>query len=128
MSCKLPYHVYASKVTLLHPESRKSQILARVFGWLNQQTGRNSRGYPQGWYRMPRNRFLRTLCKRICGILGGHEISKTEWGYGGGEYADRNCRWCDVLIRVPKDGNVWGATPAAVPDEIVDGIEKGGKE
>uniref|UniRef100_A0A6M3XS35 Uncharacterized protein n=1 Tax=viral metagenome TaxID=1070528 RepID=A0A6M3XS35_9ZZZZ len=37
----------------------------------------------------------------ICGIFG-HELSKTEWGYGGGEYADRWCRWCNKLIQVPK--------------------------
>ena len=37
----------------------------------------------------------------ICGTKG-HELSKTEWGYGGGEYADCWCRWCNKCIQVPK--------------------------
>lgn len=37
----------------------------------------------------------------ICG-LRGHETSKTEWRYGGGEYADCWCRWCNKFIQVPK--------------------------
>jgi len=43
--------------------------------------------------------FIRT---RLCGFLTGHELSETEWGYGGGRFVDRNCRWCDLLIQVPK--------------------------
>jgi hypothetical protein len=31
----------------------------------------------------------------------GHEISQTESGYGGGRWADKWCRWCDKLIKVP---------------------------
>jgi len=42
-------------------------------------------------------RFLQWLCE-----LAGHELSLTEWGYGGGDVADRWCRWCDKLIVVPK--------------------------
>lgn len=38
----------------------------------------------------------------VCGLFG-HELSKTEWGYGGGDTADRWCRWCNKLIVVPKD-------------------------
>ena len=38
----------------------------------------------------------------LCGKLTGHELSKTEWGYGGGKFVDRNCRWCDKVIKVPK--------------------------
>lgn len=41
----------------------------------------------------------------ICGFLTGHEISKTEWGYGGGKFADCNCRWCDHVIKVPVKEN-----------------------
>lgn len=37
----------------------------------------------------------------LCGIRG-HELSKTEWGYGGGDYADCWCRWCNKMISVPK--------------------------
>ena len=105
---KLGYHVMSEEVTLIHPESWKSQTLAAIWGWWNKQVGRPGREleYPQGWNHMPHN-FLRTPIKMLCGVLGGHEISKTEWGYGGGFYADRHCRWCDCLIQVPKDGNVW---------------------
>jgi hypothetical protein len=38
----------------------------------------------------------------ICGLFD-HELSKTEWGYGGGDTADCWCRWCNKLIEVPKD-------------------------
>ena len=37
----------------------------------------------------------------ICGLFG-HELSKTEWGYGGGDTCDRWCRWCNKLIVAPK--------------------------
>lgn len=63
--------------------------------------------YPQLWDKWPgfmtRHRGPR-LCatkERVCGVITGHEISKTEWGYGGGKFVDRNCRWCDHVIRVP---------------------------
>ena len=42
----------------------------------------------------------------LCGILTGHEISKTEFGYGGGGYIDRNCRWCDKVIKIPIKENI----------------------
>lgn len=58
--------------------------------------------YPQGWYFMPRNKIIRSFLQTLCKIVGGHELSETEWGYGGGEYADRWCRWCDKMIQVPK--------------------------
>lgn len=46
-------------------------------------------------------KILVAIIQFFCG-LKGHELSKTEWGYGGGEYADRWCRWCNKLIKVPK--------------------------
>ena len=46
-----------------------------------------------------RRRFIQWLC----GVLTGHEISKTEWGYGGGKFVDCNCRWCDKLIKIHKE-------------------------
>ena len=46
--------------------------------------------------------WLVLIVQFLCG-LRGHELSKTEWGYGGGEYADRWCRWCNKRIIVPKD-------------------------
>ena len=47
-------------------------------------------------------KFLSKTIQFICG-LRGHELSKTEWGYGGGDTADCWCRWCNKLIEVPKD-------------------------
>jgi len=82
----------------------------------SNQTGDRS-DYPQTWWCMPkcwktkkescgcdsmvltrRSAFLQGVCK----VFTGHEISKTEWGYGGGKFVDRHCRWCDKLIKVPK--------------------------
>lgn len=51
--------------------------------------------YPQTWNFMPRNWFLRKFLQVLCGILGGHEISETEFGYSGGKNVFCNCRWCD---------------------------------
>ena len=64
---------------------------------------RKETDYPQLWYHMPRKRNyprLRRFLQWGCGLLG-HELSKTEWGYGGGKYADRWCRWCDKIFSVP---------------------------
>lgn len=64
--------------------------------------------YPQTWYYMPSNSWLRTQLQNICGRITGHEGSRTEWGYGGGDFVDNNCRWCDFILKVPKnqhDGN-----------------------
>jgi hypothetical protein len=52
---------------------------------------------------MPHNPLVRKIIQYLCGWFGGHELSETEWGYSGGETADRNCRWCNKLIKVPKD-------------------------
>ncbi len=49
--------------------------------------------------------------------MTGHEISKTEWGYGGGLFVDRNCRWCDKVIKVPK-----------YEEDIPLGLESGAEE
>ena len=38
----------------------------------------------------------------LCGFCGGHEISKTEWSYGGGDLTEVWCRWCDKMKQVPK--------------------------
>ncbi len=61
------------------------------------------REYPQTWYYMPRNRWLRGKLQALCGKFIGHEGSKTEWGYGGGDFVDNNCRWCDFVVKVPKN-------------------------
>ncbi|KKL23295.1 hypothetical protein LCGC14_2426800 [marine sediment metagenome] len=70
--------------------------------------------YPQLWYCMPkryaynrtgekRRTFISLFLQWLCGIFTGHELSKTEWGYGGGELLDRNCRWCDKYFSIPKN-------------------------
>jgi len=80
--------------------------------------------YPQTWWMkkyIPLN-----LCRRwiiykgkclhnplyyiltsLCGLLTGHEKSATEYGYGGGDYIDRNCRWCDKVILEPIEESRW---------------------
>lgn len=56
-----------------------------------------------GW-----NSKLMRKCKRcalfwqwVCGLFG-HEISRTEWGYDGGDTADVWCRWCNKFMQVSK--------------------------
>jgi hypothetical protein len=64
--------------------------------------------YIQFWYCWPKwtsrnkNPNIYRIRIWICGFLTGHELSKTEWGYGGGNFVDRHCRWRDKVIRVPK--------------------------
>ena len=61
--------------------------------------------YPQLWYCWPRWtkwKLFYAVRTRLCGWFTGHELSKTEWGYGGGSQVDHRCRWCDLLIRIPK--------------------------
>ena len=88
------------------------QAVVRSFlAWIAKFIG-NNRGndrrqlYPQLWDCWPKWTWRKhprifVALVRLCGWLTGHEISKTEWGYGGGKYADMNCRWCDKTIRVP---------------------------
>ena len=57
--------------------------------------------YPQTWYYMPYRGVAKRVLQWLCGLIGGHEKSKTEWGYGGGDYVDNWCRWCNKVIRVP---------------------------
>ncbi len=57
--------------------------------------------YPQLMGKMPRNKWLRTQLQSLCERFGGHELSETDHGYGGGDTMDCWCRWCDKLIPVP---------------------------
>ena len=62
--------------------------------------------YVQGWYctgirHGPKYRYRRPILEAGCWLLTGHELSQTEWGYGGGEFVDAHCRWCDKVMRVP---------------------------
>jgi len=58
--------------------------------------------YFQTWHYIARIRpcFIKCFIQFLCG-LRGHELSKTEYGYGGGMYIDRWCRWCNKLIQIP---------------------------
>ena len=64
--------------------------------------------YVQGWYCIgirhgEKYKYSRPIAEFICKLLTGHEISKTEWGWSGGEFIDCHCRWCDKVIKIPKD-------------------------
>ena len=78
----------------------KSKILSLI----SQSWQKNRKTeYSQTWNYMPKDNRLKKVIQFICNIFGGHELSNTEWGYGGGEYADRWCRWCNKMIQVPKE-------------------------
>lgn len=77
---------------------------SRLLVWLSNNWKKNmDTDYPQTWYYVPKNKYARRFCSFLCSILGGHELSNTEWGYGGGKYADRWCRWCNEMVQVPKE-------------------------
>jgi hypothetical protein len=80
------------------------EIKRTFLTWLCKNWRKNKdTNYPQTWYYMPKNKRIRKILQFLCGMFGGHELSKTEWGFGGGDYADRWCRWCNKLIIVPKE-------------------------
>lgn len=59
-------------------------------------------GYPQTMYlamKLPRR--LQRAARWLCRHAGGHELSDTDRGYGGGGFIDRWCRWCNQHIEVP---------------------------
>jgi hypothetical protein len=60
--------------------------------------------YRQTWHLVARrSKPTRKILQFLCGLIIRHELSETEWGYGGGESADRWCRWCNKMFSVPKD-------------------------
>lgn len=65
--------------------------------------------YFQTWHYLVRIRRLPVIGKGIykafqflCSIKG-HHISKTEWGYGGGDRVDVWCRWCNYNWNISHD-------------------------
>jgi len=56
----------------------------------------------QTWSWVPRRGPLRMLIQAIHG-LWGHEPSKTEFGYSGGDTVDCWCKWCDKHFTVPME-------------------------
>jgi len=53
------------------------------------------------WCRGRVGRRLAEGLQGICGILTGHEQSRTELGYGGGGVFDVYCRWCNFRWQIP---------------------------
>jgi hypothetical protein len=84
-----------TKLSLLHPLNRID----------------NNWEYPQLWYVWNKNRFYYRFIVFLCSILTEHELSKTECEYGGGNFRDGHCRWCDKLIKVPMD---WSNIPGGL--------------
>ena len=59
--------------------------------------------YPQTWYFVSgRKPYISKTIQWLCNLITKHELSETEWGYGGGDYADCWCRWCNKRIKVLK--------------------------
>ena len=107
------------------------------FGFSLHPKNRGS-DYVQGWNCIPiaygpEHRRRRTVLEFVCQLLTGHEISETEWSYGGGDKVDGHCRWCDKVLKIPLDEarfrfptfNNWGKdvfknpfNPDALPTSI----------
>jgi len=58
--------------------------------------------YPQLWNFASGKRRVTRFVRWLCENFIGHELSETEWGYGGDGYVDRWCRWCNLKIGVAK--------------------------
>lgn len=89
--------------------------------------------YPQTMYLATRfcrrlwpfEKPMRRLLWWLCDLLIGHEVSETDWGYGGG-WCDHWCRWCDKMFQLPPREN-----PSPIFKELrplVDKNIEGGKE
>jgi hypothetical protein len=116
--------VRRATVNLLKEISRRETNYLYLKGKLDQINYLSRIQYPQTWWMkkyIPLN-----LCRRwivykgkylhnplyyiltsLCGLLTGHEKSATEHGYGGGDYIDCNCRWCDKVILEPIEESKW---------------------
>ena len=58
--------------------------------------------YPQTWhYVIYLPMWVQKVIRDICYKTVGHEWSKTESGYCGGEMLDVWCRWCNQKSNVP---------------------------
>ena len=100
-------------------------LLITVFRPIEYTRNEPNSNYPQSWYWVTkiRPRFLQCMPKFLCGILTGHELSKTEWGYGGGRYADRWCRWCNKRFLVPKE-SIYFQFKESDPKELMSMVGK----
>lgn len=78
--------------------------MTRFLKWVAVRWGGSDPGYPQTWHMVvKRSRLSRAVLVWLCGFFTGHELSETEWDYGGGPTVNRNCRWCDKCFAVPKE-------------------------
>ncbi len=67
----------------------------------------------------------------LCWLLTGHELSKTEWGYGGGNKVDRWCRWCNKYFLVDADAfwfendkfREWGGLVGSTEEEEMEEVQ-----
>jgi hypothetical protein len=93
--------------------------------------------YPQTWSsvcdlrKIPEiGEDIYRMVQKICGEHG-HEWSKTEWGYGGGNGVDVWCRWCNFQTTIDIDEaiEIWphiqplyeqGLTEEAIGDVVAE--------
>ena len=55
---------------------------------------------------------LQAIFQFLCWLVTGHKPSETDHGYGGGQWADTWCRWCDKRMKIPlDDSEMWGKFP-----------------
>lgn len=116
------------------------QIVRNILIFIASKLPRNQierrQKYPQLWIYSPdrwvelKNQYhedgrpkvrlsrLRILVCWMCGIITGHEISKTEFGYGGDGFIDRNCRWCGERIKIPIKENILGRNMSDLVDYL----------
>lgn len=82
-------------------KSHPAPIDARKWTW--NGPGDDDEDYRQTWNRVTKlPKWAQAVIRWLCG-LRGHEISATEWGYGGGDNVDCWCRWCNALGSVPRE-------------------------
>lgn len=80
----------------------KTELLSALARYHETNRLEGRQGYPQTWWIVAKwPKWLRIAIQWVCGKTG-HELSTTEWGYGGGDKADCWCRWCNKLVEVPK--------------------------
>jgi len=79
-------------------------LLPKISKYLLLNKKKHNKNYPQTWWYIPlKKNILRITLQKFCSIFTGHELSNTEWGYGGGRFLIRNCRWCGKAFKVPKN-------------------------
>lgn len=83
--------------------SCKERFLSSLLRYHKSNKIEDRKDYPQSWWIVSKYpKWLQKVLQFLCEKIGGHEPSLTEWGYGGGEYADSWCRWCNKMVKVPK--------------------------